>query len=561
MNAPREHAINKNALLLLVFSIWQFLLHGLCVVDSGDPRLLLPHAISFLNDVVVLGAITFIGRSARAAAPERLGPIVDGVMRATLIVTEVFLAAYPQLLREYLTFPMNIFAADISSARIMVTEYLGISRLWPSMVAGIVGMAVLISRFQFSGWRRTRLVLGILIAVAGITTLPRTPHPLLYSVKEALSTLFANSERAVPRLQRPPGRTNDIPLSSTPISASETLTADHVFLVVLEGVICKDFEKDIMQSNSGFLSLERDRAAYFSQYHATNLDSYTSLITMLASIQVPYRAYADESLYEAVYDAPSLTRSLRAAGYFSVFLSTYAVQPFVPTRNDWDQIMDRGNISSLEDWVSVGSSRMEAATEDRAALSIIVDIAFSHPRTFVVHEMVYGHSPEWRAKTGVTQLAYYDAYLRDLVERLKAKGLFSRSLIVVVSDHGDRAKSADAENYRVPLLVLGSTVEPSEDSEFRSHVNLWEIIESYLRKKPLPKPLSEVLVVGSSERWVYGIITANRDYLFLDDLNGVVLSSNGALNVSTVAEKFQKGLDEFGSRYGQVRPDRGAATD
>jgi len=485
-------------------------------------------------------------------APHRLQPGVEISSVAILLIAGALLAIYPQMLREYLAFPVNVLAADGESARVLLTEYLGLWRLWPGGVALVIAVAALVAPVRLPEWRRARLVLWSIVVALGIVTLPRSPHPFLHSLKEEAVDLFARSERVVPSLQRPPRRTNPASTATrASLAIGEPLTADHVFLVVLEGVASADFENDFVNVDSKFFSRVSGRASYFRRYYATNLDSYTSLIAMLTSVQVPYRAYADESLYGAVNQTPNLTRSLRELGFFTLFVSTYAHQPFVPTRNDWDRVMDRGDLPSLEGWVSLGSSRMEAATEDRAARSTVVDAAAAHPRTFVLHELVYGHSTEWRAKTGQTQLAYYDAYLRELLDRLEAKGLGPRSLLVIVSDHGDRAKASVAENYRVPLLVVGAHVPPGGDAEFRSHLDLQGIVASYLTKTALPPPRTETYVVGSTERWVYGAIKANGDYLFIDDETGTVLSVRGGLDASKLRETFQSSLNKFGVLFGQ----------
>ncbi|MEK7242668.1 MAG: sulfatase, partial [Thermodesulfobacteriota bacterium] len=471
---------------------------------------------------------------------------------AILFIAGALLAIYPQLLCEYLAFPVNVFATDGESARVLLTEYLGLWRLWPAGVAFVIAAAALVARVRLPEWRRARLLLWTIVVALGIVTLPRSPHPFLHSLKEEAVALVARSERVVPSLRRPPRRTNAAPAATRSLlETSKSLTADHVFLIVLEGVTSADFENAFLNANSKFFARVSDRAAFFRRYYATNLDSYTSLIAMLTSVQVPYRAYADESLYGAVNQTANLTRSLRDLGFFTMFVSTYAHQPFVPTRNDWDRVLDRGDLPSLEGWVSLGSSRMEAATEDRAALSTVVDAAARHPRTFVLHELIYGHSTEWRAKTGQTQLAYYNAYLRDLLDRLEAKGLGPLSLLVIVSDHGDRAKASVAENYRVPLLVVGARVPPGGDTEFRSHLDLQSIVVSYLTKTGLPPPRTETYVVGSTERWVYGAIKANGEYLFIDDEPGAVLSVRGGLDASRLRETFQSSLNEFGALFGQ----------
>lgn len=538
--------------LILAFAALQLVLHLWHGVESGDPRLWPPHVVAYLHDLLLLGALLMFARLVRRFAPQRLQPGVEISSVAILLIAGALLAIYPQLLREYLAFPVNVLAADGGSARVLLTEYLGLWRLWPAGVALVIAAAALVAPVRLPEWRRARLVLWSSVLALGIVTLPRSPHPFLHSLKEEAVDLFTRSEREVPSLRRPPRRTNAAPaVTRWSLETGEPLTADHVFLIVLEGVTSADFEDEFLDANSKFLARVSDRATYFRRYYATNLDSYTSLIAMLTSVQVPYRAYADESLYGAVNQTANLTRSLRDLGFFTLFASTYAHQPFVPTRNDWDRVLDRGDLPSLEGWVSLGSSRMEAATEDRAALSTVVGAAAAHPRTFVLHELVYGHSTEWRARTGQTQLAYYDAYLCDLLDQLEAKGRGPCSLLLIVSDHGDRAKASAAENYRVPLLVVGAHVPAGGDAEFRSHLDLQSIVASYLTKTALPPPRTETYVVGSTERWVYGAIKANGDYLFIDDKTGAVLSMRGGLDASRLRETFQASLNEFGVLFGQ----------
>ena len=108
------------------------------------------------------------------------------------------------------------------------------------------------------------------------------------------------------------------------------------------------------------------------------------------------------------------------------------------------------------------------------------------------------------------------------MDRLEAKGLGSCSLFVMVSVLGDRAKASVAENYRVPLLVVGAHGLPAGELESRSHLDFQRILASYLTETALPPPRRETYAVGSTERWVY---KANGEHLFIDDQIGVVLTS------------------------------------
>lgn len=240
-------------------------------------------------------------------------------------------------------------------------------------------------------------------------------------------------------------------------------------------------------------------------------------------------------------------RGLRSNGFRTLFVSTYAYQPFVPNPRDWDQILGRRDLGDLGQWISVGSNRMEAATEGRAALPAILEFMTAHPRSFVLAELVFGHSPEWRAKTGLAPLEYYDRYLSDLWDRLTGAGLSARTLLVVVSDHGDRFRPAEPENYRVPLAVLGEGQEQGVDDALRSHLDLQGIIAHHLAGAPMPPARPAVTFVGSTERWIYGRLLAGGEYAFLDDRTGRLLSGN--LPPRFVHEAFQAQVSRFAATF------------
>ncbi|HQI26567.1 MAG TPA: hypothetical protein PLT20_00670, partial [Sedimentisphaerales bacterium] len=77
------------------------------------------------------------------------------------------------------------------------------------------------------------------------------------------------------------------------------------------------------------------------------------------------------------------------------------------------------------------------------------------------------------------------------------------------------------------------------------------IIASHLSGESLPPARSQILVVGSTERWVYGAISDVGGSLFIEDTTGRVLSHRGALDPSGIHREFQTWLDEFGRRFGR----------
>ena len=513
----------------------------------------MPHAVAFLHDLLLIFA-AFLGFVvAGHVFPARMRPALKITAITCLFGLGILLASYPRFLREYLAFPVNIMATNLGSMGVFLKEYAGLAALWPITLAVAAGSIALVAPLRVHLSARMCMVGGSILALIAVLTLPRlSPQPFVYSLQQEVVSRLGSDGRAVPSLKRPVSGSDGLTRSvSSALDLANSFRADHVLLIVLEGVTAQAFENDFMAQKDSFYERVKTRAAYFSRYYATNLDSYTSLIAMLTSVQVPYLAYADESLYGAINNASNLTRTLRAQGFRTLFISTYAHQPFVPTRNDWDRVMDRGDLVSLDGWVSLGSSRMEAATEDRAALPAIFEFMEAGNRSFVVHQLVYGHSPEWRAVMGNSQLAYYDLYLSDILDYLLAKGLDSRTLMVIVSDHGDRAKASSIENYRVPLLVVGNGVSPLTDDGFRSHLDMQAIVAHYLTGTAFPSAREELFVVGSSERWVYGQISKEGEHVFIDDRTGQILSLNGNRDPVQVYRLFQAIVNKFGSSYGK----------
>jgi len=556
MTDVNEHASTTVRVLPAVrvagaLALLQLVLHAVSWAQSADLRLLAPHGVALLHDVMILGTAALVARAGSRLLPPNVRRAGDTVSVLALATIGLVISVYPQVLREHLAFPVNLFGSGADAATVMLTEYLGIGRLWPALAA--MGVVVLALWWNPRPMPRNWLVLlaALLVFAAAALTLPRSPNPWVFSVVQSLSSIASPAQREVPSLARPPARTSaavggNLPLDLEP----DALAPAHVFLIVLEGVTAADFEREFLGNGQGFYGARRDQALYFSRYYATNLDSYTSLIAMLTGVQVPYRAYADDGLYAAVNSAENVTRLLRHAGYHTSFVSTYQHQPFVPTRADWDRVLDRTGLPSLDGWVSLGTSRMEAATEDRAALSTIVGLAAANDRTFVLHELVYGHTTEWRATTGQTQLAYCDQYLRELSAALENQGLLDKSLFVVVSDHGDRARSSDADNYRVPLLIVGPKVVAATDAGFRSHLDLPAIMFAAMQQRELPAARSSQLLVGSTERWVYGQVWPDGSHLFIDDGTGAVKARRGATDAASVQSSFQTMLNAFGAVFG-----------
>lgn len=539
--------------LFAALSLAQILWHLYAAVESTDPRLLLPHLVAWLQDLLLLSLVLGAAKGIGLLLPRNLKQAWHLIELLLLLATGVSLALYPQMLREYLAFPVNLFAGGSGSAWVLLSQYLGSSRLLPAAVSCIVGLTAIFmpSMIELPTWcRRISFAFWGCLLFIGVLTLPRSPHPVVNSLRDEVGSRMFHSQRQVPSLvPSPHGSGATSGLGDATVAIDGPLRYEHVYLIVLEGVSAEQFENGMMGRGS-FYRRVAHQAHYYNRYHTTNLDSYTSLIAMLTSVQVPYRSYTDTWIYDRVNQASNLVRALRQRGFYSLFVSTYEVQPFIPVRSDWSEIKHRGDLPSGGSWISIESSRMESATEDRAALSTLAELGRRRQRTFALHELAYGHTTAWRAKTGITQLQYYDRYLNDLYDLLVSEGIWSNSLMVIVSDHGNRSDDSNPSNYRVPLLMVGTGEVAGQDGVLRSHLDLPNLLSSSLTGAAKPQGRTTVTTVGSTARWVYGTIAASGDYLFVDDRTGNVTSVHGSVAPRPLHRSFQAYLHWFASRFG-----------
>ena len=529
-------------------------LHVWFAVFARDPRMIMPHAVALLLDAFVLivsatilwGVGTALWRCGFRHRVWAFG------LYALVCWIGLLLAVYPALLTEFLAFPTSIFRADGATGWFFISEYLGWKGLWPLLVSGTMVVLASLLPWRVPTTKKLMVVVVPVMLLSTVTLASPAPQPLVYAVQDLIKGALMGGKRVVPSLSRPTRTSSPDAASAAEgsrLDDAKALRYDHVLILVLEGVTTSRFEREFLSRPEGYCAKLRDQSAYFDEYHTTNLDSYTSLVTMLTSVQVPYRAYANARSYEHVNDSPNLVAALRRRGFSTLYISTSEYKPYVPVRKDWSCTVGMRDLPQQDGWVKVSGSKVEVGLEDRAATPAILDFVSSHPKTLVMHELLFGHSPRWMAKTGKSQAEYDDEYLLELLRGLEQKKLLDRTLLVVVSDHGDRAESANVKNYSVPLLISGHGIRASRTSALYSHMDFQQIVVHFLADQQLPEGRELFLTVGSTERWIYGEITSSGSHMFIDNDTGAVLASQGALDAQSLYERFQSQLNVFATRY------------
>jgi len=387
-------------------------------------------------------------------------------------------------------------------------------------------------------------LVGVGAGVAGFAPLNPHPHPLVYSVQNTVSGWFDGGPAVAP-LSRPDPIASPTPSKPSPMQTAAAFAYDRLFLIVMETVNTDTFEAEFMALPGGFYAEHRDHALFFDNYYTTNLDSYTSLIAMLTGQQVPFRAYEDPDQFAPVNTAPSLITALAARGWASLFICTADYLPDIAAEPGFDRILDGRDFPDRQGWSEMGLNNVEASVEDRIAIPAMIDFAATHPQSVMMQELVVGHSPQYEALTGLGQMAYYDAYLTRLYDRLQARGLAAGSLIVLVADHGARTDATNAQNYHVPLMLIGDGVTAGVEHAMYSHLDQQALIATQMAALPMPDAREDVLVIGHTGRWSYGRITAQGAYQFIDASSGVVKADSGELDPQATRARMQAGLDAF----------------
>lgn len=535
--------------LFVVLGVFQGSLHLFFVLSSRDPRILVPTSVSWLHDLLILSVYCMAASTATQWLPRAVQRPTAAIGAAGLLVLAGLLAFYPSTLRQLLVFPVNLFESDLTAGKQVILEYLGLAAMIPVLMAMVLTAAAMMFKKRLSLPRTVRVtgLLGIILLSMLFLRRP-SPQPLLYSLQTQIQNWFSPAERAVASLDI---MTKTNSGSIEPLQYPNTACQDyqHVLMIVLEGVTADAFEAEFMTRPNGFYQRHQPNAIYYANYYTTNLDSYTSLITMITGIQVPYRCYTDNSLYERVNEEANLVDFFNRQGHESIFVSTFEHHPYIACRSFWNRIVLRKDFEQSETFTSVGFSRMEKATEDKLALDYIVRSMQQYEKTFILHELAYGHSSEWQVACGKTQLQYCNEYLCELTEIIQAAGLEQDTLFIIVSDHGLRDRSADVKNYRIPLLMTGKTLGAKTNTDFLSHLELPAIVFEMLGNNSSPKRPERIFCIGSSEKWVYGCIDQDQQSVFIDNARGTVLSQTGNLDPARTHQAFQAYLSEFNARY------------
>lgn len=498
---------------------------------------------SYVQDVFIMLLLYLV--SNRTGKHSKIVQKFAGAVYATVLM--FFLIAcriYSKHVPDLMDFPVNIFGVQTGTANFLIEYFLE-----PAFIVEILsaaGALLLLSVYCSirlrQGVARAGLMMITLLFILSLTG--PLINPILNSVYNEISGRCSKSYGITPlgekeNMQKVHRDTFPEMIRETKGPTSNLLRYNKILVMVMESVNYHDFVEARKNESQDFINKYEDRMRSYQNYYSSNLDSYTGLLVMLNSVMIPYQAYVSEDRYHFVNNRSNLVREPKANGFHTFFLTSYGEQQkrFVPDFRDWQEVKCLEKFP--ESFTSVSSVKIERASEDLSVLTYLTKALRKNRKIFLFQELVFGHTREWKAKTGRGSIDYYNHYFQAVFDSLKKDNLSDSTLIVITSDHGPRQGQTNPENYRVPLIFWASDMEKSKQKSFLSHIDFKEILlhESGVSAPPVER--QKLFTIGNSGNLHYGMIDHAGNYIFIDDRLGRVYTNQGQEEVRNFHSSFK----------------------
>ncbi len=431
---------------------------------------------------------------------------------ALYLIIFIITFVYNNLLSELLQFDVkvNIFNVGWESANHFFNMFISrstIAIIFFSIV-GLVSASVFITKIKPSLFNKKILVvLGVLFIISVVY---QPLNPLVHSIMKG------SPENSLNDLEPVENMSFDFLEKDIDVEMKLETEYDRVLVFVMETVTQDDF-----QNESGFFKTLRTESVQYTNYHTLNLDSLTSLISLLYSKFVPYKAYGTKATYmEAMKNKESIVEMFENNNFTTVFVASEERPCEISRMINWSHVIKEENYSiTRQDVMCFIERGGQRSCEDISLLDEVVENVEKNDKIFLFQEFLYGHYPGNVYEKGIPHVKYYNDYMEELFNRLEEKELLDDTLIILVSDHGSREEGPQFEksNYNLPLLFWAKDVSSGVDTGFYSQVDFNNILLHHMGVSEKPSPSKEIFTVGTStQNVVYGTITSDGSYAFIE---------------------------------------------
>lgn len=462
------------------------------------------------------------------------------------IIILIISLIYTKFIEDIIKYPINIFGVNLEISQFFINNFLNFG--YELLIVFFIAFIFFFSgKFDWKIGKKVKIISVIIFILLFVFSLGKPViNPLVYSVwEEANNKINPSPYRG--EIERISNVNINLSYNARDFSfidkrltkSTENIKYDKIIVLAMESVN----ENYFKSYYGGRKILNKTSCKIYDNYHTTNLDSYTSLIAMLDSFLVPYKAYSNEVNYTIMERNNNLVRFFNENGYGTSFISTYDINPYIPNKEDWRDIIERKDFDE-KGYLCLDISKIDSACEDKIAIDRIIDLLKNNKKEFILQEMVYGHLSDWKDKTGIGQIEYYDSFFNELYDKLEKEKLLNETLIVIVSDHGPRTDAFNIENYQIPLALCGDDIKESRNGEFSSHIDFNEIMLNAISGRNISRK-DKIYTIGSSNEWVYGEITSNSSWVFINNRNLNVKTDMNKEEVISFGKDFQRYLSYF----------------
>lgn len=286
----------------------------------------------------------------------------------------------------------------------------------------------------------------------------------------------------------------------------------RIILFVMESVTAADMERECSQTPCVFEKLAANSHVY-TQYYAANQDSRTGILSLLFSRLIPYHAYAerDAANYQALTGKKGLLDSLARAGYetnlSAPVLDRERILMELPWTNLW--LLNREEAQGKSSYLCFHPYEFEHSCEDRILMDRLVSYLRQDRRSFLLHEFIFGHSPEYNTASGKSSVRYYSDFIEEMLNRLGTER--QDTLVIITSDHGirDSGAAGRAATYHIPLMFYHPSFSRTVNTGFFSHMDFAQIL-SLEEAGHSPVSTRQVIpMIGATGSALLGLIEQN----------------------------------------------------
>jgi glucan phosphoethanolaminetransferase (alkaline phosphatase superfamily) len=475
----------------------------------------------------------------------------------TILLILIFVSfIYTIYLFDLLSFSINIFRLNFDIMMFFSQYFVSIKFLISIIIFFILLLIVSKKIPDYSIIKKSQTAILVISFVLFAFTLMRPSiNPILYSISQELKMLFPNNKSSnIKKLQAPQKKPNlQSQFRSLHKKYKNTYKIDtkykKIIVLVMEGITYSEFINQSKKDKDSFLN-NYSNYSIFTNYYTNNLDSYTSLLSMLTGIFIPYQAYKEEDKFQFINNTDNIVRILKQNNFQTYFVTSYGIQQkrFTPVIQDWDQTiyMSDDNIDNSK-FQCIKSNKIEYSCEDLAVFDDLKNIIKKNESSFILQEMVFGHSKKWEGLSGINPTKYYNNYINKLINTQ----LLDDSLLIILSDHGQRDDATKKTNYHIPLIFWSKDMKKQNNNKFYSNIDFRDILLTKLDKKYQLPQQNETFTIGHSGELVYGKID-NKNYLFI---NNEYLSVKTNLNDDKIIEKFNNEFNLYRDYFESLRDD------